>query len=286
MTTEAQTSPLSPAARPGTANSLARRFRKWHSVLGAFAAIFLVVVGLTGIFLNHKPFFTRLLTGNAPEPHKAKADVQKVGSRATELRLGDGIAKLAIGFDRALHLATERWGDQRVEKIELRDEKGELVYRIKQPDGPELLISAATGEILERGHYEKLGAMEPDGKRARSFDWGKLMLDLHTGKIVGQPGRYVSTGVSLMLLILTLTGVYLWVKPKLNVQTARAALAQTVSLFRPAAAARQSPVSTSNVFRGVSQGLGRGDERLCRNLNNRIMKPKASNEAMRGSGTG
>jgi uncharacterized iron-regulated membrane protein len=149
------------------------------------------------------------------------------------LWLGEGTAGLPIGFDRALGLATERWGKQRVEKIELKDEKGELLYKIKQHEGPELLISALTGEIVERRHYEKLGAPGSGGKRARSFDWGKLMLDLHTGKIVGEPGRYVATTVSCLMLILTLTGVYLWLKPQLRPRPARVPAKQTGHALNP-----------------------------------------------------
>jgi hypothetical protein len=242
--TDAQLSCKPSSRKPEPSNGLARRFRKWHSVLGAFAAFFLAVVGLTGIFLNHKLFFSRLLAGDPADSPKVASARQKDGSSESGLWLED-IAGLPVGFDRALNLAAEHWGKPRIEKIELKDEKGELIYKVKQPDGLELLISATTGAIVERGHYEKLGMPGPDGQRARSFDWGKLMLDLHTGKIVGEPGRYASTAVSLVLLTLTWTGVWLWLKPKLKPRTAGASPKTNFEPFPPAAASY--PTATSRL---------------------------------------
>ncbi len=42
------------------------------------------------------------------------------------------------------------------------------------------------------------------------------MLDLHTGRIVGQAGRYAVTTASCALLLLTLTGVFVWLRSKLR----------------------------------------------------------------------
>ncbi|MCW5551132.1 MAG: hypothetical protein KIS67_03090 [Verrucomicrobiae bacterium] len=56
MTTSPAASGNESSARPKPANLWTRRLRKWHSVLGMVAAIFLLVIGGTGIYLNHKPF--------------------------------------------------------------------------------------------------------------------------------------------------------------------------------------------------------------------------------------
>ena len=48
---------------------------------------------------------------------------------------------------------------------------------------------------------------------ARTTDWGKIILDLHTGKIGGEAGKIVMSLAALMLMFLTASGVYMWLKP-------------------------------------------------------------------------
>jgi len=234
---------------PRSKNWLLTKFRNWHIQAGMIVAVFLLVVGFTGIFLNHKPFFLGLI-GLEPKREMAKEtkpprEKKSAGERA-ELRLDSALNGQPVGFDQAIGLARERWGDQRIEKIELKEERGELSYRIKQKDGPELIISAASGEITEKGHYEKLGKPGPDGKAARGFDWGKLALDLHTGKIVGDAGKLVMSSASFIMLTLTLTGIYLWAVPKWRKRQAarqQAARATSAPAFTPPPSAVSAKVA-------------------------------------------
>ncbi len=230
------------APAPRSRNWLLTKLRNWHSQAGMIAAAFLFVVGFTGIFLNHKPFFLGL-AGLEPGREMAKDKPGKAGKKSsgekTELRLASALNGQPVSFERAVAMAQERWGNERIEKIELKEERGELSYRIKQKDGPELIISAADGEVIEKGHYEKLGRPGPDGKAARSFDWGKLALDLHTGKIVGEAGKVAMSLAGFIMLTLTATGIYLWAVPKWRKRQAarqQAAVAAAASL-RPAPAA-------------------------------------------------
>jgi uncharacterized iron-regulated membrane protein len=41
------------------------------------------------------------------------------------------------------------------------------------------------------------------------------MLDLHTGKIGGEAGKALMSAAALVLLFLTGSGIYLWIKPLL-----------------------------------------------------------------------
>jgi len=54
-----------------------------------------------------------------------------------------------------------------------------------------------------------------DGVPARSTDWGKILMDLHAGKIGGEIGKAIMSAVALLLLLLTVSGVYVWLKPSL-----------------------------------------------------------------------
>lgn len=106
-------------------------------------------------------------------------------------------------------------GGVRLERIELKDEHGELVYKIKERGGAELWVNAATGNHFIKGEYERV-KQKPGGEvMARSTDWGKLLIDLHTGEIGGEAGKAIMSLAALLLLLLTFSGVYLWLKPML-----------------------------------------------------------------------
>jgi hypothetical protein len=67
-------------------------------------------------------------------------------------------------------------------------------------------FTAATGTHFVKGEYERVKAA-PDGTVvARTTDWGKVMIDLHTGKIGGEIGKTIMTGASALLLLLLVSG--------------------------------------------------------------------------------
>jgi uncharacterized iron-regulated membrane protein len=123
---------------------------------------------------------------------------------------------MPVSLDRALELAQAEWGDVALERIELKDERGELVYKLKQRSGAEMWVNATTGSHFLKGEYEKVVKSGADLTSARQTDWGKILIDLHTGKIGGEAGKAVMSVAALMLLFLTASGVYLWLKPLLN----------------------------------------------------------------------
>ena len=71
------------------------------------------------------------------------------------------------------------------------------------------------GKSFVKGEYELITKAGSDGKPGRRFDWGRLLLNLHTGKIGGEAGKIVMSLAALTLLFLTASGVYLWAKPLL-----------------------------------------------------------------------
>jgi hypothetical protein len=184
--------------------------RQWHKWGGLIAGIFLIVAGASGIVLNYKkPIFTAL--GLEVEPPLNRAST---GPRA-RLMTGTGLTAGRITLDGALAIARAEWGDVPLERIELKAERGEWTYKLKQKDGDELWIGAADGSYFVKGEYERIGKPAPDGRPARRTDWGRIILDLHTGKIGGAAGKAIMSCAALLLLLLTLSGVYLWLKPLL-----------------------------------------------------------------------
>jgi hypothetical protein len=222
-------------------NGLIIAFRKWHTWLGLAAAVFMVVVAITGVVLNYKkPIFSAL--GLENEKEKTEQAREPSGTHA-KLTTENGLRAGAVSVERALELARNEWGNVPLERIELKNEHGTLLYKIKRTEGAELIVNAMRGTYFVKGEYEKIKEGK-SGAMTRQFDWGKLMLNLHTGKIGGEAGKAVMSLAAVMLLFLTGSGTYLWLKPVLirraNKSKARvtATAGQTNSIsphFAPAA---------------------------------------------------
>jgi uncharacterized iron-regulated membrane protein len=202
------------AVRPK--NWLLAKFRKWHTWGGIIAGLFILLVAMSGIVLNYKnPIFRTLRLEEKRLEAKSPQKRERSGPKP-ELSTSAGIAALPITLDRAFELARAQWGDARLERIELKDESGELIYKLKQKNGEELWVNAISGATFLKGKYEKLVKAESGTMPTPQTDWGKIILDLHTGKIGGEFGKAVMSVAALMLLFLTGSGVYMWLKPLLT----------------------------------------------------------------------
>lgn len=197
-------------APPRHRHAWLRRLRTWHTYIGAVAAIFLVVAAGTGIVLNYKkPIFGAL----GLEPAKSEPAVRPTGD--TKLTVADAATHWPVTVTRALAAARDRWGDAALDAVELRTERGALLCKIKKKGGDELWLCAQTGTLTTKRKYEKLSLPGPDGQRTAAFDWGKLLIDLHTGKIFGEPGKVVVTVMSGGLIFLSLSGLFIWLRPQM-----------------------------------------------------------------------
>jgi uncharacterized iron-regulated membrane protein len=90
-----------------------------------------------------------------------------------------------------------------------------VTFHFRNAAGEELWVDAADGRHMVKGEYERISRSESDGKPVRSTDWGKILIDLHTGRIGGEAGKAIVSLVAMLLLLLTLSGVYMWLKPLL-----------------------------------------------------------------------
>ncbi|HEY9173121.1 MAG TPA: PepSY domain-containing protein [Verrucomicrobiae bacterium] len=102
-----------------------------------------------------------------------------------------------------------------LKRIELKAERGQLIYKLRRAGGSELWVNAADGAHFPKGQYERIVRAGADGVPVRTTDWGKILIDLHTGKIGGEAGKAVMTCAAVLLLLLTCSGVYVWLKPLL-----------------------------------------------------------------------
>jgi uncharacterized iron-regulated membrane protein len=143
---------------------------------------------------------------------------------------------LPVSFAQALQMAGKRWGDAPLETIQLKNERGQLVYKIKQSDGEELVVDAHSGVAMDKREFEKRSA--GIGKASAGTDWGKLLLDLHTGKIAGEAGKAGMTVAAMLLLFLSVSGIYLWATPIWRKFQRKRAVATTAGL-QPASLQRE-----------------------------------------------
>lgn len=189
-------------------NWLLLKIREWHTWGGVALSLVIVLVCLTGIYLNHEDWFD----GHDHGEHGGKG----LGAAAPEssaLSAGTDLGTLTIGFSQALALAAIHLGpDAPLEHIQLKDEHGMLVYKVKTPKSPgperEAIIDVATGAVTLKRKDQYVARM-PGGEER--LDWGRLMKDLHTGKFFGgEMGRLLVDVTSVVIIVLTVTGIYLW----------------------------------------------------------------------------
>jgi len=174
-------------------NWLLIKFRQWHSWGGVFLSLFIMVVAVTGIILNHKDFFL-----NKGEKKEKSSGL---------LTSTTDFATVPVSFAKALELARGHFGDVPLEKIELKDERGQLIYKVVRGEGEEIRIDARTAEMSSKYGI----SLSENGKTA--LNWGKIIDDLHTGKILGLFGQLTVDFTSGVIIALTLTGIYLWGVP-------------------------------------------------------------------------
>lgn len=193
-----------PAARPAAApkknpNALLMAFRKYHTWLGVGLTGFIVLIAATGIYLNHK------VTFNAVLPLPAKPAGPPLLTTATDP------AALPVGVAAALAAARDRYGDVPVEKVELKAEGGRLAVLVKTAAGELAVVPGPDGPAaMPADEYE---AAE---RQARGTNWGKIIKDLHTGKVAGLAGKLTADFTAVVLAALCATGVYLWAVPLLR----------------------------------------------------------------------
>jgi len=217
-------------AKPRPKNWLLIKFREWHIWLGVALSLFIVIVCVTGIYLNHE--WSTLFTGEPNNKPVAAASLKPKPVEAGLLTTSTDLMTQPISFTQALAQARELWGDVPIKHVHLNDERGTLIYKIKaQGKDREVFINAVTGALTEKNGYNQNTQVHPQAGIQRGVNWGKVMKDLHTGKFGGEAGKLLIDFTSVIIIGLTVTGIYLWVVPKWRKRrAAKIALAQRVTL--------------------------------------------------------
>ena len=191
------------------ANQLLNTSRNWHRKIASILFIFFFIIGLTGLMLGWKSLFTKTIFDN--KTIKPEASYRKW------LPL-DSLEKLATA---SLNKMTSKHYKE-AENIQLKPSKGLITFTYK--DYYSIQVNGATGATM---HVEqKLGT------------W---IQDIHDGAIIdgmfgGKTGVSKSTYTTIMalsLLFLTVSGFYLWYKPKQLKRTKKLYEIRTKNLAMP-----------------------------------------------------
>lgn len=177
-------------------SALYRLSRSWHEWLGLVSAVLICLIALSGIYLNHRDLFT-------PSPSRP------AGQHGERPKLRNGAITLQAmvqneSLPRALDRVTQEWGsDAPLEGLTLRRNPRGMVWQFRSSQGRELQLDAQTLQVL----------VNRQGKGGA--DLTKIIHDLHTGQIVGMAGKIIVDLVALSMVILTVTGLILWIKPRI-----------------------------------------------------------------------
>jgi hypothetical protein len=157
-----------------------------HLWIGVLFTAVLLVIGATGILLNHKRGLG-LMPDVAHEPAAAFASALSL----------DSLARIAL---RAAAPTDESPGElHHVDRMDVRPRDGYVKVRLRDARSTEATIDVTSGRVLHVGRR------------------GDVFLEkLHSGEAFG--GRWVllSDAAAVALVITTITGYWLWLAPKLR----------------------------------------------------------------------
>ncbi|MGQ0678912.1 MAG: PepSY-associated TM helix domain-containing protein [Actinomycetota bacterium] len=174
--------------RPGT---LFTRANWWfHLVGGLAAAVFLVVLSVTGILLNHKRELGIMADPPTLPDHREEQSYTPLG---IDRMIESALAVRGAGFEVA-----------DVRSIDYRP-KGYAKVRFTDNDH-EVIVDGGDGSLIKQ-----------------SRRWDVWIEDLHSGLLFGAKGWMLSDFGAVMAILLTLNGVYLWLYPTWRARSRREA---------------------------------------------------------------
>lgn len=172
------------------AKSLLQLSRSWHRTVASLLFIFFLLISITGIMLGWKSIFSKIIYDNKKIQPSVKVN---------QWLAIDSLEKIATVY------LNSKTGEQfeHAERIELRTAKGYINIQFKKYYSVQM--DGASGGII---HIEQ--------------KTGGFIQDLHDGAIIdtwanfksGIAKKTYTSFLGLALLFLTISGVYLWWKPK------------------------------------------------------------------------
>ena len=231
---------------------------RWHRRFGIISALFVMLLVLTGLLLNHTETLNLdssyvqsdlLLDVYDISPDKRPVGFQagdhwisQVGERVyyDDVNITEGVNRL-VGVVLVNNEIIVAFDGQ----LLILDETGTLIERLTGaegvPAGMQSIGTAPGGQIVIRGSHGdyqvELDALDwheekeleavwsvqgniPDALlgqllaayRGKGLSYERLLLDLHSGRFMGNLGIYIIDAAALLFLFLAVTGIWMWFK--------------------------------------------------------------------------
>lgn len=170
------------------AKKTGNRFILWnyklHLWLGIITAVIVLVMSVTGILLNHKRALGFMVD---PRPD-ATAPTDQALPLAELVRLGIEAFNHPDYSD-----------ESAINRMDFRPSRGIIKVRFRDPETTEVILNVITGEVI---------SIAP-----RQDVW---LEHLHSGELFGDDWVILSDIGAVGLIILTFTGIYIWIFPALR----------------------------------------------------------------------
>lgn len=230
--------------------------QKWHKRIGVFVALFVILLVISGIVLNHSQQFKLntnyiqtewLLDLYQIKPSSEPVTFQSSGSQATQVgeRIYFNEIEIAKYINKLIGMVTinDVYVVAYDGKLTLLSIEGEIIEHLTGAEGvpagmdaigyddqDNVIIKAAHGyyqvnlDVLDWNEYDYLDAIWSQTSsipkqlkdnlliqyRGSGLSIERVLLDFHSGRIVGFLGVYLVDFVAILFLILACTGVWMW----------------------------------------------------------------------------
>lgn len=231
-------------------------FYKWHRSMGIIAVLFVVMLVISGLMLNHTEKLSLDATYIQNElildwydirPEQDPSGIKIDNVWVTQLDRNVYFNQREIDNQAGQLLGAVKYGGHIVIAIDNRlvllTNEGEIIEQLSGTEGVptgmkaigvtqdgELLIRAAHGvyhadldelEWKERDYAEtswaETGSIPPDLKskltrhyRGNGLPLERIILDLHSGRILGDWGIYLIDTAAILLMLLAISGFWMW----------------------------------------------------------------------------
>ncbi|HEU4628298.1 MAG TPA: PepSY-associated TM helix domain-containing protein [Gemmatimonadaceae bacterium] len=170
-------------ARPTRVRASSQRLQRAmfyaHLWLGVLFTVVLLVVGVTGILLNHKRGLGLMpdVTNPSPAPLAASLPLAELATRA----------RAAAGVSEA----------EPIDRMDVRPDDGYVKVRFDDPAWTEVTLDLSTGRALHVGPRSDV-----------------FMEQLHSGELLGKRWVLLTDAAAVALVVLLVSGYWLWLAPR------------------------------------------------------------------------
>ncbi|MFT4077583.1 MAG: PepSY-associated TM helix domain-containing protein [Asticcacaulis sp.] len=182
-----------------------RFLRTGHRWISLPVALFMAGIAITGIIL-HIQLIQHPPQRGGPPP----AGAQLSGPGGAE-RLPSALAPLSRANAEALLAAAYRNGDT-IATVRLTATDGNPSVTATMIDGTRTRFSPDGTRLPDEGATESAPGVPPAGPMANPESTHRFIMSLHTGDFMGPWGKYVAIICGIALLILSLSGIWMYVQ--------------------------------------------------------------------------